>query len=178
MATQTEQSTENSGGVVGTLGLKGDVFLAQLVNFLIILFVLWRWAYKPIVAMLEAREKRIAEGLANADAAGVRLKDIEKEHAAALGAARVEAAAFLQDAHKLAEDKRAETLEKARAEVNKLVADARKNIADERVEAEKQLKKEITALVVSTAELVLKDKIDAKTDASLAEKTLKKAKKK
>jgi F-type H+-transporting ATPase subunit b len=170
----TESTTEKPEGIVGTLGLKSDVFLAQLINFLIILFVLWRWAYKPIVAMLESREKRIQSGLDNADAVEKHLKDIEKEHAAALASARAEAATFLQDAHKVSEQKRQETLDKARDEVAKLVTDARKNIATERDEAAKALKKEIAALVATTAELVLSEKIDAKKDAVLMHKVAKK----
>ena len=174
----TQSTTENPSGLVGTLGLKTDVFLAQLVNFLIILFVLWRWAYKPLIVMLESREKRIQEGLDNADKVEKHLKDIEKEHAAALTAARAEAAVFLQDAHKVSEEKRQQVLDKARDEVSKLVADARKNIAAEREDAAKQLKKEIASLVATTAELVLSERITAKSDIDLMDKAVKKAKKK
>ncbi|OGH63339.1 MAG: ATP synthase F0 subunit B [Candidatus Magasanikbacteria bacterium RIFCSPHIGHO2_01_FULL_50_8] len=164
-------------GVVGTLGLKTDVFIAQLLNFLIILFVLWRWAYKPLLKILEEREVRIKKGLDDADAAGARLADIEKEHVAVLARAREEGAVFIKDAHARADEKREELLAKSRAEISKLVTDARKKIADERATAAEELKKEIAALVVTTAEMVLKERIDADKDATIMNKSLKKIKK-
>lgn len=164
------------GGVVGTLGLKTDVFIAQLVNFLIILFVLWRWAYKPLLKVLEDREVRIKKGLEDAEAAGARLADIEKEHADVLRTARDEAAGIIKQAHGLGEEKREELLAKSREEISKLVTDARKKIAEERAEAAEQLKKEISSLVIATAEIVLKEKIDGKKDAVIMEKTVKKVK--
>lgn len=164
-------------GIVGTLGLKTDVFIAQLVNFLIILFILWRWAYKPLLKVLEDREIRIKKGLDDADSVAVKLAEIEKEHAAVLRAARDEAAAVIKEAHGIGETKREEILAKSREEIGKLVTDARKKIADERQEAADQLKKEISALVITTAEMVLKEKIDSKKDFVIMEKTVKKVKK-
>ncbi len=164
-------------GIVDTLGLKTDVFIAQLVNFLIILFVLWRWAYKPILKVLEDREIRVKKGLEDAEAAGTRLAEIEKEHAAVLRTARDEAAQVIKDAHGIGEQKREELLAKSREEIGKLVTDARKKIAEEREQAAQDLKKEISALVVTTAEMVLREKIDGKKDAELMEKSVKKVKK-
>lgn len=164
-------------GIVGTLGLKTEIFVAQLVNFLIILIVLWRWAYKPLIKVLEDREARIKKGLEDADSVAARLTDIENEHAAMLRAAREEASNVIKEAHGVGEAKREELLEKSREEISKLVTDARKKIAQERVEAAEELKKEISALVITTAEMVLKEKIDAKKDFAIMDKTVKKAKK-
>lgn len=164
-------------GVVGTLGLKTDVFLAQLINFLIILFVLWRWAYKPLIKVLEDREKKIKKGLDDAEAAGTRLADIEKEHASSIARARDEGAQVIKEAHARAEEKREELLAKSRAEIGKLVTDARKKIAEERATAAAELKKEIAALVVTTAEMVLKERIDEGKDSEIMGKSLKKIKK-
>lgn len=164
-----------SSGIVGTLGLKPDVFIAQIVNFLIILFVLWKWAYKPLLKIMDERQKKIAKGLEDAATAERKLAEIEKEHAAALQTARAEAAGVIKEATERGEKKREEMMTKAREEISKLISEARRNIADERTAATEELKKEIGALVVSTAELVLKEKIDSKKDAALMEPTVKKA---
>lgn len=174
---ETGVAEEAPAGIVGTLGLKTDVFVAQLVNFLIILLILWRWAYKPLLKVLEDREARIKKGLDDADAVAVKLADIEKEHAAVLRTARDEASNVIKEAHGIGEAKREELLAKSREEISKLVTDARKKIADERQEAADQLKKEISALVITTAEMVLKEKIDAKKDFAIMDKAVKKAKK-
>ena len=174
---ETGVAEEAPAGIVVTLGLKTEIFVAQLVNFLIILLVLWRWAYKPLIKVLEDREARIKKGLEDADSVAVRLSDIEKEHAAVLRTAREEASQVIKEAHGLGEVKREEMLAKSRDEISKLVTDARKKIAEERQEAADQLKKEISALVITTAEMVLSEKIDAKKDFALMDKAVKKAKK-
>lgn len=174
---ETGVAEEAPAGIVGTLGLKTDVFIAQLVNFLIILLILWRWAYKPLLKVLEDREVRIKKGLDDADAVAVKLADIEKEHAAVLRTARDEASNVIKEAHGIGEAKREELLAKSREEISKLVTDARKKIAEERQEAADQLKKEISALVITTAEMVLKEKIDAKKDFAIMDKAVKKTKK-
>lgn len=174
---ETGVAEEAPAGIVGTLGLKTEIFVAQLVNFLIILIVLWRWAYKPLIKVLEDREARIKKGLEDADNVAVRLSDIEKEHAAMLRTAREEASQVIKEAHGIGEEKREELLAKSREEISKLVTDARKKIAEERQEAADQLKKEISALVITTAEMVLKEKIDAKKDFAIMDKAVKKTKK-
>lgn len=178
---QTSEATEQvvpPAGVVGTLGLKSDVFIAQLVNFLIILFVLWRWAYKPLLKVLEDRQVKVKKGLDDAHTATERLGVIEQEHAAVLVKARTEASTLIKEAHDAAEHKREELLGKSRDEISKLITEARKKIAEERDQARVELKKEIAALVVATAELVLKEKLDPSRDAELMEKSVKKAPKK
>lgn len=182
MATQNstteEQAGQEDGGVVGTLGLKADVFAAQLLNFLIILFVLWRWAYKPLLKVLDERQVKVEKGMKDAEAAGERLASIEQEHAAVLSTARLEAGEFMKGAHATAEKKREEMLAKSRDEIGRLITEARKKIAEERDTAQQELKKEIAALVVTTAEMVLREKIDPIKDVELMEKALKKAPKK
>lgn len=173
----TEAQTEQTG-IVGTLGLKPDVLLAQLVNFLIIMFVLWKWAYKPLLKVLDDRAARIEKGLKDAETASGKLASIEREHAAALAAAREEAATVVKDAHVQAEKKREALLAKTRDEVAKIVTDARVKISEEQEQARQELKKEIGALVVATAEMVLKEKISDSSDAALMEPVMKKAKKK
>ncbi|MCX6781075.1 MAG: F0F1 ATP synthase subunit B [Candidatus Magasanikbacteria bacterium] len=166
---------EVSGGVVDTLGLKPDVFIAQLVNFLVILFVLWRFAYKPLLKILEDRSAKIEKGLADAERAAAHLSEIEAEHKAAMAETRAEAAAIIKEAHAKGDAKRDEMLASSREEIARLVADARKKIAEERTGAAEELKKEISALVVATVSEVLGEKIDAKKDASLMERAIKKA---
>ena len=87
---EAAQAAESVGGI-GVLGINGKIFLAQLVNFGLILLVLWRFAFKPIVARLEARSERIEKGLAEAKKAEDRLKQIESERGEILAIAQKDA---------------------------------------------------------------------------------------
>jgi hypothetical protein len=56
-------------GLIGTLGLNRDLFFAQLFNFAVVFFVMWRWVYKPLVKAMDERSATIAKGLSDAEAA-------------------------------------------------------------------------------------------------------------
>src|SRR5262245_53133970 len=57
---------ESEGGVLGMLGINWKLFIAQLINFGIVLFVLWKWVFKPVSSGLEARTTRIEKSLQDA----------------------------------------------------------------------------------------------------------------
>ena len=57
---EANKAVEATGGL-GTLGINGKIFLAQLVNFVLVLIVLWRWAFTPIVKILDKRRDQIAK---------------------------------------------------------------------------------------------------------------------
>ena len=55
------------GETLQTLGIDWSKLVAQAINFAIVMFVLWKWAYKPVLNMLELRREKIAESMTNAD---------------------------------------------------------------------------------------------------------------
>src|SRR3989344_1771355 len=66
----TQQAAEHageSGGAIGTLGLNWKLFIAQLINFSVIMFILWRWVFRPVGGALESRRKKIEESVAKAE---------------------------------------------------------------------------------------------------------------
>src|SRR3989338_9915830 len=82
VAIAAESAAETSGGLAGvaaTLGLNGKLFLAQLINFGLLVLILWRLLYKPLVSFMETRAKRIVEGLDNAKRYDEKLKELESE---------------------------------------------------------------------------------------------------
>ena len=86
-----------SSSVIETLGINGKLLLAQLINFGIVVFVMWRWVYKPLMKMMDERAKEIAGGLKNAKEAELQLSSASSEKEALLNAARAEAHAILED---------------------------------------------------------------------------------
>ena len=69
------------------LGIQWKILLTQTISFSIVLFFLWRFAYRPIFAMLEARREKIADGLANAEKIKVQLAKTETDRQAVLAQA-------------------------------------------------------------------------------------------
>jgi len=69
------------------LGIQWKILLAQTISFSVVLFFLWRFAYRPIFAMLEARREKIAESLANAEKIKAQLAKTETDRQAVLSQA-------------------------------------------------------------------------------------------
>ena len=64
--------------LLNQLGINWKLFLSQIVNFFILLIVLWFFVYKPLIKILKERSRKIKEGLEKAEEASVRLKEIDK----------------------------------------------------------------------------------------------------
>lgn len=155
-------------------GLNAKIFFAQLVNFLIVLLVLWRFAYKPVVAMIEAREEKIKKSVTDAEAIERRMKETERERADVLKAARVEAQKVVEKAEADANVRRDELAQKTKHEVEKIVAQGKAQIASERERMFAELRADVAGLAIAAAEKVLGKEIEKKTSQKLAEETVEK----
>ncbi len=136
-----------SQGVLGTLGLNGKLFAAQLFNFGIVLFVMWRFVYRPLLALMDKRTKEIQDGLKHAQDAKVRLADAQMEKERILKDARTEAQALIKETQDKAETVRQEKMAQAKAEIEKIVIETKQQIKQERDAAFAALKGEIGSLV-------------------------------
>ena len=91
LVTEAVQASESTGGL-GTLGINLKIFLAQLLNFAIVLVVMWKFAYKPIVKLLEERQEKIARSVKQADDVEKRVQELEVEQKQVIATAKSEAA--------------------------------------------------------------------------------------
>lgn len=164
-----------SAGVVGTLGLNGKLFVAQLVNFSVVLFVMWKWVYKPLVRMLDERAKKIEQGLRDAEASASAKQAAQNEKDAVVLDARKQAKVILEQAMADAEKQRVEAVGRAKQEVERVVLLGKENIRAEREKLVADVKAELADLVVLAAERVLREKIDAKKDEKLIKESVKEA---
>ena len=133
-----------------TFGWSPQLFLAQVISFTIVAFLLRRFAYKPILAILEERRQRIAEGLLNAEKIKQELAEAEKRYAEILAKANEQAQKMIDEARAssahLAERKQQEAVTAA----EQIMAKARDAAALERERTMAQLKHELGRLVVET----------------------------
>ena len=149
------------------------MLIAQLINFLILLFVLRRFAYKPLLKLLDERKQKIANGLANAQKAKSNLEEAEKERQEIISTAKKGASEIISLAEAAAQKNREETLKEAKTGVEKIIAEARKQIESEKNKMIGEIKSEITELVILATEKTVSIKLDDKKDKELIEKIIK-----
>jgi len=174
----TEAATQSAahqapGGVLGTLGINWKLFLAQLVNFGIVLFVFWRWIVKPLGTTLTKRQERIEEGLKNAELTEAEKKKFEEWKIAEMKKVRNEADHILRTTTDTANKIKQETIVEAQHQANKVLDQAKANIESEKNQMLKEVKQEIATLVVTASEKILRQKLDEKKDRELINESLK-----
>ena len=154
-----------------TLGVKWPEFIASLINFAIVLFVLWRFAYKPIFEMLAARRQKIADSVANADKIKAELTRTETERQKILADAGDKANKLIDDARQAAARVRETETQKAIASAEQIVTKAREAAAQERAQMLASLKREVGRLVVQTTSTVTGKILTVDDQKRLAEET-------
>lgn len=168
LAAEAVQASESVGGL-GTLGINLKIFLAQLLNFAIVLVVLWKWAYKPIVKLLEERQEKIERSVKQADDVEKRVRELESEQKEVIATAKSEAAKILDEARASAEDRKKELLAKAKEEVKGVVSQGKTQLEAQKVQMIAEAREEIAAIAVEAARKIFEDGVDEKKAAKLAE---------
>ena len=137
-----------------TLGVRWPEFIASLINFSIVLFVLWRFAYKPIFEMLAARRQKIADSVANAEKIKTELARTEAERQKILTQAGDQANKLIDEARQAAARVRETETQKAIAAAEQIVAKAREVATQDHARMLSELKREVGRLVVQTTATV------------------------
>ncbi|MEK7605486.1 MAG: F0F1 ATP synthase subunit B [Patescibacteria group bacterium] len=164
--------------ILGMFGIDPILLSAQIVNFLIVFYILKRFALKPILAMLKNREKTIREGLEQAQEAQKLLVETAEKEKTVLRKAQLEAKAMLDEAKKHRDDLLAETEKKTKDQADKILQEAREQITFETKEAEKRLVGHISALAVDIIKRSSSELFSQKDQAVVIENAVKNLKKK
>jgi F-type H+-transporting ATPase subunit b len=158
----------------GLLTINGTL-IAQLVIFLLVLGVLYRLAWGPLLRILNERRARIAQGVEATQKAIQELEAAERERQAKLEEARREAQTILDRIAKQGEDLRKELEVKAREQAEALIAKARAEIQQERQKAVQDLRSQVADLAVMAAGRIIGESLDAKKHRELIERTIEEA---
>lgn len=137
------------------LGINGKLLFAQIANFLLILFLLKKFVFGKLIAHLEARRKRIEEGLELTEAAEREMKRIEDARDRELKEARAQAEAVMSEARGDVEEKRKKALELVRQEAERVLLHARGEAEKQRTDATKAAAEDIRKISLLLAEKVL-----------------------
>ena len=128
----------------------------QTIIFLIVLFVLGKFAWKPILGALQSREDSIDEALKSAEKAKEDMANLKTDNEKLLAEAKLERDKMLKAAAKLGEDLKDQAKEDARLIGDKMIDDAKASIESEKNEAIKEIKDQVVELSIQITEKLLK----------------------
>lgn len=160
--------------VLSKLGVDWKLLLAQVVNFLVLLWVLRRFAYRPMLKFLDDRSKKIETGLRDAKLASEKLSEMEKKEREVLEAARKESGAIVVRAKESAEKMGEKIITESREEAARIMAETRKKIENERESLRAEMKQELSGLVLLATEKVLGEKMKDVKDENIVREAVKK----
>lgn len=152
---------------IATLGLNWKLFLAQLVNFGIVVFILWKWVFRPVVSALESRRKKIEDSVKHAEEIEKRMQESQSERENLIVQARKEAEDIGKKAQTAAESTKKEIMEHAKAESERILNQTKAAVAAEKDQMLKEVREEIATLVVGASEKIIREKLDEKKDKEL-----------
>ena len=142
-------------------------FIIQMIVFLILVGFTMKYIWPPITAALDARAKKIADGLSAADKAKAELAQANQRVEQQLSAARDDAAKRLADAERLAQSMVEEAKGRASAEGAKIVVAAKAEAEQEASKAREALRDQVAALAVKGAEQILRKEVNPAVHADL-----------
>jgi F-type H+-transporting ATPase subunit b len=135
-----------------------------LLVFLIVFFILRKFAWPAIVNGLKERENAIADSLASAEKIKTEMAQMKSENEALLAKAREESSALIKEAKLNADKMVAEAKDKAKAEYDRIVADAQNAITQQKNAALTEVKNQVGNLVIEVAEKVLRRELSNKPE--------------
>jgi F-type H+-transporting ATPase subunit b len=144
----------------------------QVINFLLLLYILNRLLFKPLLARMDERSAKISKGLEDAEVAARDRELARAEREAAVVEARKEAASVIANANKIATDTRDEILTKARADAEKVTERAREEITAEKDKAMAELRAQVADLALEAAGKLVRSDMNATTQRRLVEEFL------
>lgn len=152
--TESVEPTEG-GGVAGSFGISWPTLIAQMVNFCIVAFVLYKFAVKPISATLDERQQKIADGLQYAEEMKVQLAAAERERADKIKEAAVAAQGILAESREQSKEMIEQKTQEAAAQAEAIIRKASEATELERQKMLSDVRQEVARLVVATSATVL-----------------------
>ena len=150
------------------------LFIWQTIIFLGLLFLLRKYAWKPILNAVEERTNSIDEALNSAEKAKKEMAELTANNEKILSQARLERDAILKEAKAIKEKTIAESKNKASEEAEKIILSAKEQINNEKMKAMTELKNQVADISIEMAEKIVKTELsDAKKQKELIAKSLK-----
>jgi len=143
--------------------------IAQIINFLILVGILTKFAYKPLTKALAERQAKIENSIAEAEQQKAAAAALHQEYQEQLASARTQAQAIVDKAIKVAEESKEEIIAAARAEHARLLKVAQEEIDRERERALAEMRSEVVSLSLAAAGKIIGQNLDEQGNAQLVE---------
>lgn len=166
-------AAEGSSNGIGALGVNLQSLIIQLITFIIVIWVLKRFAVTPILKVLNNRRETIEQGVALGEKMQKDKVEMEKKVEDELHKARVEADKIIADAHAAGRQVTQEAEDAARKKADGIIEQAQQRIVQDTARARKSLERDVAGLVSEATEAIIHEKVDAKKDAALISRALK-----
>ncbi len=141
--------------------------IAQILNFLILLAILAKFAYKPLLNVMEERRNRIANDLDSAEKTRLEAESLKAEYTKQLADARQQATDIVEKANKIAQNLHDEMVEQARVEKEEMMASAKERIEQEKQQAMLDIRSEVIALSTMIAGKIVDQKLNSAEDQKM-----------
>lgn len=158
--------------VLTTLGIDGYAFLWHTLNFIVLIGLLYKFLYGPVVGLLDERTKQIEESLAAAERAQAEVAQADREREELLTTTRREIQEMMTTAQQVAERIQAEARTTAQQEAQRIIETARQEADAERTQAMAELRREVASLAVQAAERIISKNLDDQAQRQLVDEFL------
>jgi F-type H+-transporting ATPase subunit b len=169
------QFAEGSSGI-GALGIDGKALVIQLITFLLAFWVLRKYAFGPIIKLMDERRKTIESGVTLGEKMRKDEAAMEAKVEKTLHEARKQADGIIAAAQETGRDAVRDAEDKARGKAAGIIKSAEEQIKSDTQRARKQLEGELVGLISDATEAIIGEKVDAKKDAQLIDRALKEQK--
>ncbi len=141
--------------------------IAQILNFLVLLAILAKFAYKPLLKAMDDRRNRIINDLDSAEQTRLDAEALKEQYAEQLAGARQEATEIVNKANQIAQNLHDELVEQARVEQEALLANAKERIEQEKQQALLDIRSEVIKLSTLIASKIVNQKLNSDNDQKL-----------
>ena len=156
----------------GLLSPSGGLMFWTLIIFVILAYILSKFAFKPITKAVEEREKALEDAIAGAKADREAAAKLLAEHQAQIEGARAEAQKMIVEGRQIGEKIRAEMVEETRGQQQEMLERARREIEAEKVRAIADLRREAVDLAIAGASKVIEKNLDDASNRQIVESFL------
>lgn len=144
--------------ILDVFGIDWRILIIQIVNFSILLAMLWYLLYRPMLRLIEGRRTQIIEGVAKAERADTALRDADSKRAELITKASLEAEAIVVAARARGSEKEQSAVAEAEARARRIIAEATAKAEEESRQALARSQDELAKLVVLGVERTLREK--------------------
>lgn len=156
------------------IGIDGKLLTFQIINFLVLVFVLNKFLYKPVLKIIKDRQSEINSGLKLKEDMEKKEEGLRKERQEILSGAREEAQEILEQKRKEADKVKEKIIAEARIEKEEIVTSGKREVEANRIEMEKKMQVDVIEIAYEMTQKVLRDILSNKDQSSIILSQLKK----